>query len=495
MSEEHDGWVYNTLGIDVTSSQEGSGNACEANRGDQGGATSVMVEPVCQPGSVAASCPPVDQGTETSVSGDAPAQDDGSPAADPNERPDFLPAGKLYQPGDEPSDPGPGLDPETGGPLDPPASADEPLVTSNPDIDPETGEPPVEPPHAEEPDADGGEYEPRDEASDAPHGTPDPDMDPETGEPRDPPRDGDPGDLEANTGRGAGPGQASADGQAPAERMLLGMPQREQAAENMAKLPPAEHDEVLALLSTAASHSPEESEYVVKALAAGHSVAELKAFQQQIAGKDKAWLDENLRLVGGSTGKGIKQQWSHSCAPTEVEAMKGELDPIYAWQLRQKNPKLDQADDKDGNRLNPALANEQFNLLTQTGGIVASRDEADHGRGGKMSTVLNSEGAGMGLTFDRKEIGSDVTMDDALATAQERLKSGLPVPICVGDDANPYAHAAMMTAVEDGPPRRFSIHDPWTGSVKTYSEADIRAGKLDLASCKKIAAIYPPSRK
>lgn len=303
-------------------------------------------------------------------------------------------------------------------------------------------------------------------------------------------------DPDSNMGRGSGPATEPGADQAALPRTLLGMPQREQASDNMAKMSPADHDEVMALLTTAAAHSPEESEYVVKALAAGHSVAELKQFQQQIAGKDPAWLEENLRLVGGSTGTGIKQQWSHSCAPTEVEAMKGELDPVYALQLRQKNPKLNQANDKDGNAVNPDLANEQFNLLTQTGGTVAPRDNADgSGHGGKMSTLLNSEGAGMGMSFDRREVGADITMDQALSTAQEKLKRGLPVPISVGDDGNPYAHAAMLTGVDDGPPRRFSIHDPWTGNTKTYSEADIRDGKLDVGSCKKLAAIYPPSPK
>lgn len=303
-------------------------------------------------------------------------------------------------------------------------------------------------------------------------------------------------DTEGDMGRGAGPANAQDGGQKPLDRVLLGMPQREQAGGNLEKMSEADQKEVMSLLTQSAAHSPEESEYVVKALAAGHSLAELKQFQAQIAGKDKAWMEEHLRLVGSSSGKGIKQQWSHSCAPTEVEAMKGELDPIYAFQLRQKNPKLDQANDKDGSAVNPDLANEQFNLLTQTGGAVAPRENADgSGHGGKMSTLLNSEGSGMGLKFDRREVGSDITMNEALSTAQERLKMGLPVPISVGDDGNPYAHAAMITGVEDGPPRRFSIHDPWTGSVKVYSEEDIASGKLDVGSCKKLAAIYPPSRK
>lgn len=313
-------------------------------------------------------------------------------------------------------------------------------------------------------------------------------------------------DPEGNTGRGgsgsdgnpatpptAGDG-VSAEG-APVERVVLGMAQRERAAENMAKMSPEDHAKVTKVLETAAAQNPDQVDYVAKALAAGHSTAEVEAFQKEIAGRDKAWMDEHLHLVGSSTGHGIKQQWSHSCAPTEVEAMKGELDPIYAMQLRKANPHLDQADDKDASKVNPALANEQFNLLTQGGGNAAPRENADgSGHGVKMSKLLNSEGSVMGMQFDRKEIGSDATMGEALDTAQEKLKGGLPVPISVGDDSNPYAHAAMMTGVDPGPPRRFSIHDPWTGSTKTYSEDDIRSGKLDVGSCKKIAAIYPPSR-
>jgi hypothetical protein len=124
---------------------------------------------------------------------------------------------------------------------------------------------------------------------------------------------------------------------------------------------------------------PEEMKYLQKALASSHSAAELDAFYKAIAGKDKAWMDANLHVVGDSKGQGIKQQWECSCGPTTIQAMKGELDPIYALKLRTENPHLTEAKDDDATALNPNMAAEQKSILVGHGGIATNRDTTGQG--------------------------------------------------------------------------------------------------------------------
>jgi hypothetical protein len=62
-----------------------------------------------------------------------------------------------------------------------------------------------------------------------------------------------------------------------------------------------------------ATKSEAEKQYLLKGVAAGHTVAELKAFAKKVQGKDAKWMRDNLSLTGSSTGTGVMQQWSQSC--------------------------------------------------------------------------------------------------------------------------------------------------------------------------------------
>src|SRR5262249_42648251 len=46
----------------------------------------------------------------------------------------------------------------------------------------------------------------------------------------------------------------------------------------------------------AAAQSPQEKEYLLKALAAGHSIQEIASFAKEIHGKSPEWMHTNLRL-------------------------------------------------------------------------------------------------------------------------------------------------------------------------------------------------------
>ena len=59
--------------------------------------------------------------------------------------------------------------------------------------------------------------------------------------------------------------------------------------------------------------------------------------------------------MGLAKGKGIKQQWHDSCAPTTMQAMMGELDPIYALKLHEEWAR--ESFDADGNGLYSSYTN------------------------------------------------------------------------------------------------------------------------------------------
>jgi hypothetical protein len=243
------------------------------------------------------------------------------------------------------------------------------------------------------------------------------------------------------------------------------------------KLSPEDATKYHALLD--AAKSPKEKQFITKGLAANHSVAELTAFAAKIAGKDDKWMQDNLSLTGASDGTGVKQQWHDACGPTTFEAVKGELDPLYALKMHEDNQHLNQADDKDGSKTNPNLAADQSAILMEGGGTVTDRDTK--GGGMWITDDLNKVAATTGLTYDTKKIGEGATLEEGITAINEATAKGAPVPIVIGNGSQDYAHYVLITASDPGPPRYYKIHDPWSGETVTRSEKQLRGGQLDIA--------------
>lgn len=254
------------------------------------------------------------------------------------------------------------------------------------------------------------------------------------------------------------------------------------------------YDEVMA-----AAKTPAEKSYIGKGLAAGHSVAELKKFQAKIAGKDAKWLQDNLSLTGNSKGKGVKQQWSMSCNATAAEAVKGEMDPLYALQMHEDNPKLTEADDKSGTKLNPKMAAEQKAWLESQypdgskGGDARARGDRAPATGRWNTDLLNNQKGATGLDYQRELFKDDKEMEKGVKDMNDALDKKMPVPIIVGDGGkNKNAHYVVITATDPGPPRYYSIHDPATGDTVVRSEEQLKKGNLDMG-WNKIAGIEKPT--
>jgi hypothetical protein len=260
------------------------------------------------------------------------------------------------------------------------------------------------------------------------------------------------------------------------------------------KLSPEDQTKVQAVLDGA--KTDKERQYITKGLAAGHTPAELEKFAKLIEGKDEKWQQDNLHLVGDSNGKGIEQQWSFSCGPTTVEAIKGELDPLYSLKVRADNPDFNDADNADPLKKNPKLARDQQEMLVMGGGTATSRDDPDQlGSGLNFKKLLNKQTGSTGLEYDSKVLGRDTTVDEALNTMQDGLQHGIPVPITVGDAKSPFAHAAVVTAVAPGPPRTFTIHDPYYGKTDTFTEDQIKNDQVNVGGWKHVGVVFPAKFK
>ncbi len=275
----------------------------------------------------------------------------------------------------------------------------------------------------------------------------------------------------------------------PVPRAAMGEAQSTRADTLKSTMSPEDRKRVDTLLGAAKG---EEATYLKKALASSHTADELETFYKAIKGKDRAWMEKNLHVVGGPKGRGVKQQWSMSCAPTSVQAIKAELDPVYALKLRTENPNLADADDSDGTRKNPNLAQEQSDMLASGGAAATPRDSAGAGLSvSKVEGLFNDTTAATGVAYKTERVEED-KIDAALSEMETALAGGLPVPILVGDSTG-AKHAVLVTGVDPGPPRRYSIHDPGDGMTTTVSDADIKGKSLNLSGWTEIRYVLKPS--
>lgn len=250
--------------------------------------------------------------------------------------------------------------------------------------------------------------------------------------------------------------------------------------------------------------SSEERDYLMKSLAANYSMDDIEAFAKKINGKDKDWLQNNLKLTGNTDGKGVKQQWSHSCNATTTQALRGELDPIYALKLHEENKDITTADNSDGTKVNPKLAEEQKKALESEysgpasgkhKGKAVARDQLANGSGRWADDLMNNMSNVTGVEYANQKIGSSYKVDDAVKDIDTGLKKGHPVPIVIGNSSTSYTHYVLVTGRDPGPPETFTIHDPWDGVTVKRSVQDVKDGKINLAGSNQISALEKPSTK
>lgn len=254
------------------------------------------------------------------------------------------------------------------------------------------------------------------------------------------------------------------------------------------------------LLTNASSDA--ERAFIAKALASGHTVAEVSTFATTIKGMSEAWLIQNLNVVQVTSavdtagGTGIIQQFGNSCGPTSVQVLRAEADPIYALSLNAAGSigtASQTAVTNPATIPNVTAATEQGGILTAhanagTGGAPTNR--ASPGGGAWVEADMNARKQATGVEYMRKYIGADVSVDEALAIITINVGMGIDVPIVVGQKKDDYAHYVVVVR-KDG--NRFQIHDVWAGQTVWRTATDFRRSQLNLPSNHKaISALASP---
>lgn len=268
---------------------------------------------------------------------------------------------------------------------------------------------------------------------------------------------------------------------------VMGEAQALRAVELLAKLPAADAAKFSALVDQA--QSPLERAFVFKALAAGYPVAELEPFAAQIRGWDRAKLLSTLNLadpiVEDGAQTGLKQQFRASCVPTTGQALRGEVDPVYALAVRTGNTDVHRADEADPYALNKPLADEQAKVLTDAGGAPSPRSSW-YGSGtpwARLDEVYNRVAAQTGFVYASVQFDEhpELTLDAALDELAGQLGRGIPTPLLVGVAGAPKCHAMIaLEAQGTGGDQRFLIHDPWEGTTLWVTRAELVAGNAPM---------------
>jgi type VI secretion system secreted protein VgrG len=247
--------------------------------------------------------------------------------------------------------------------------------------------------------------------------------------------------------------------------------------------------------------SDDEKAYLRKALAAGRSTAEITAFADRIRGKDATWMQDNLKLTGSSKGTGVQQQFSHSCNATTMQALRGELDPIYALGVHDQNPNMDKVDDLDPNKYNPNLAAEQKAVLEskyngtlgKMGAGVADARGGTAGRGRWIDDKLNELTPQTGIKYETQKLGPSLSTKQAVANIDTAVRQGAPVPIVIGPTPGSTMHYVLVTGASDAQPTTYTIHDPWSGQTVTRTRDQLENGQIGIGNLNHLSAVEQPT--
>jgi hypothetical protein len=242
----------------------------------------------------------------------------------------------------------------------------------------------------------------------------------------------------------------------------------------------AEMEGLLARTST--SH---ERAYLLKALAAGHSVDKVREFADRIRpfGHDPGRLDRYLAPLDSSSGRADhaatfgsavwKQGPVPHCVPYSIITARAQVDPVYALELTAGgdpgNPAVD-----NGSRFAERLRLEAERLYGEgrkhTGWFTVGVSTFG------MEQLMDSR---LGRPFDVDYVTHrlDRPVDrDTITEITKAVDNGVPVMLGVMDRDGGRGHATMVIG-HDGD--RVQIYDPLIGGTFWSSLQDVRAGMLD----------------
>ncbi|GAA2225035.1 peptidoglycan-binding protein [Streptomyces nogalater] len=281
----------------------------------------------------------------------------------------------------------------------------------------------------------------------------------------------------------------------------------ERSGRAMDRLPAADRARMDRLLAGAGS--PQEKAYLMKALAAGHSVDDIETFGGKIHGKDPAWLQQHLSPIvtegdslkdeGVDPGSGANvntdlqsfrgQQWAQggdgregTCVASSTVTARAMVDPVYALSLT-GGPS---GQENDPAAFRRRLVDEQHRVHTEGHGGADWNGMVLEGK----TEVLNKEvSPETGSAYELHEVRDADARRNVLPEIEKAVAEGRPVPIGVeGYEADGTRHGhAMMIIGQEGD--KLEIYNPW-GQTTWVSEDDFVNGGMAKASDSQLPDAY-----
>jgi hypothetical protein len=270
------------------------------------------------------------------------------------------------------------------------------------------------------------------------------------------------------------------DGTTPGDgNAVLSTAQLTRLAGLMNELSPANRAKLDAALAKAGT--PLEEAYILKALAAGHSVADVTSFADQIRGKDASWLKKHLALnvdpnIPGSVdydGSPVQQLDPTACGSTAIVMARVMNDPMYGLGL---------TTDGHGHDLSAADFAKRFE---------AEQKGTHHATNSTWPEALGTTPWGETGGMNNAVPGNDyhtVWVDDtdgrsahpALRDAVQAVDAGHTVPVMLAPTPHQMLnggefHYVLMVGHHDG---MITVYDP-SGAVKEVPESDFYNGRMN----------------
>jgi len=277
---------------------------------------------------------------------------------------------------------------------------------------------------------------------------------------------------------------SDAGGSGDADELILTPAMTDRATEAMERLSPSDRQRLEKLLADA--KSPEERAYILKALAAGHSMDEVAGFDKLIHdhGNDPVWLKDRLapmdlsrregnwdRIETLSQGKPWSQHQDPTCAAVSTLMGRAQVDPVYALQLTTGGHPGDPAFD------NPQAFEDRLRD-EQRGADMAEGGKHDPAEAEALARKHLSPATGM--QYENQMLEDADQRREALRKAEGYVDQGVPVPVGVSpyvDPDNPGKSHQLLIVGHDGD--RIQVYNPH-GYTVWITEDDFINGRMSV---------------
>ncbi|MPZ81946.1 MAG: peptidoglycan-binding protein [Actinophytocola sp.] len=281
-------------------------------------------------------------------------------------------------------------------------------------------------------------------------------------------------------------GQSAVPGGPHDVNIIMSANDAERASERLDELSAGDRERFDAMLD--AAKSPQEKAYLMRALAAGHSMDDIERFGEQIHpyGDDPEWLRNHLQptynQTDETTGDTVPvsydgapwEQTGGTCVAASTVTARAMVDPLYAFELTTGgNP-------GDEESTSPDAFEQRFLDETER---VYGRPIDDDGLSKEqgVEAANNELGPATGGEYEFRDLNTPEEREAVFNDVAESVDEGRPVPIQVegfDDEGNRSGHQMMIIGHENG---MLQIYNPW-GHTVWVSEDDFVNGHMEGAS-------------